>query len=513
MINSTVLSRLNSLTNNLSKIKNIFGYIWNVLTISPDIDFILPKKNLSVSIKRDLVFIVYATRLFSKIKINGVVNYPTNDKSYPDPKELTSMVSLGMKDLGITLNSITLSIPKEWVVFRKIAFPVTVKENISEVVYYEIDRITPFKQDEALYDYRIVNDDGKNITLIVAATSSERINPYIDALKEQGINVSSITTNVSSINNLINFKEKESNYIFLDLNNNGFIGSFVLQGLTHEIFSGSLSGFDERSIADTIVSAVKPFKENVSIKDKDIRCFILFNNLPSSLKEILRLRLGMPVVFLHDMEMMGIKDSQNASFYAIGSSIESLWRKAITCDLLKKGYVKKEKRPMAFTFILLSILFSLSAFYMVQPVKVERDRLKEIDHQISIRKNEIKKVEDIKKSISDLEEEIALIDGFKSGKPLSILVLKELTTTLPKTDWITRFKVSDSGVTIEGYAESATKLLQKLEASRYFKKVEFISPTFRDTRLNSERFSMKMEIEGIKEDTKIKPMRTDENEE
>jgi Tfp pilus assembly protein PilN len=92
------------------------------------------------------------------------------------------------------------------------------------------------------------------------------------------------------------------------------------------------------------------------------------------------------------------------------------------------------------------------------------------------------------------------------------LILKELTITLPKTDWISRFKVSDSGITIEGYAESATRLLQKLEASRYFKKVEFISPTFRDTRLNMERFSMKMEIEGIKEDTKTKALREDEDE-
>lgn len=513
MINSSVIGKLNSLSSNFSKIKKAFGYLWNLLTTSPDINLILPKRDLSVSINKDSVSIVYATSFFSKIKVNGFVNYPTNEKNYPDPKELTSMISLSMKDLGISLNSITLCIPKEWVIFRKIVFPATVKENISDVVSYEIDRITPFKQDETLYDFKIIKDDGKNMTLLIAAASSERINLYIDALKEQGINVSAVTTNVSCINNLISFKEKGSNFIFLDINKNGFIGSFVIQGLPQEFFSGSFS--DESSIVNNIASTIRPVKEESSTTEKNIKCFVLFNSLPSSIKENLRLKIGIPVIFLQEMDRtIPFKGNpQNIPFYATGCSIESLWKKATSFNLLKKGYEKKEKRPVAFTLILLLILSSLGAFYMVQPLKIERDKLREIDHQIAIRKDEIRKVEDIKKSISDLEDEIFTIDEFKNSKPLSILVLKELTSTLPKTDWITRLKISDSGVTIEGYAESATRLLQKLEASKYFKKVEFVSPTFRDTRLNSERFSMKMEIEGIKDNIKAKPSKTGEDEE
>jgi hypothetical protein len=53
-------------------------------------------------------------------------------------------------------------------------------------------------------------------------------------------------------------------------------------------------------------------------------------------------------------------------------------------------------------------------------------------------------------------------------------------------------------VDIEGYAASASELLPKLEASKLFQKVEFASPTFRDVKMNSDRFVIKMEIEGIK---------------
>jgi hypothetical protein len=40
-------------------------------------------------------------------------------------------------------------------------------------------------------------------------------------------------------------------------------------------------------------------------------------------------------------------------------------------------------------------------------------------------------------------------------------------------------------------------LVPKLEASPFFKKVEFASPTYRDPKLNQDRFQIKMEIEGL----------------
>ncbi len=48
---------------------------------------------------------------------------------------------------------------------------------------------------------------------------------------------------------------------------------------------------------------------------------------------------------------------------------------------------------------------------------------------------------------------------------------------------------------IEGYASTATEILPKFEVSPHFRKVEFAAPTSRDTRLNMDRFSIKMEIE------------------
>jgi Tfp pilus assembly protein PilN len=69
---------------------------------------------------------------------------------------------------------------------------------------------------------------------------------------------------------------------------------------------------------------------------------------------------------------------------------------------------------------------------------------------------------------------------------------------LPKSVWLTRARVTETTVDLEGYAGSAADILPKLEASPLLRKVEFASPTFRDTRLNADRFVIKAEIESEK---------------
>jgi general secretion pathway protein L len=136
----------------------------------------------------------------------------------------------------------------------------------------------------------------------------------------------------------------------------------------------------------------------------------------------------------------------------------------------------------------------------VSPIQIEEKRIAGIDREISARKDEVKKIEALKKDLEGVEKEVSTIRDFKANRPVVLNLMKEMTRALPKNTWLSRMRVTESTVEIEGYASSATDILPKLEASPFFKKVEFASPTFRDTRLNSDRFIIKMEIEGLPEE-------------
>jgi general secretion pathway protein L len=159
---------------------------------------------------------------------------------------------------------------------------------------------------------------------------------------------------------------------------------------------------------------------------------------------------------------------------------------------------------MTFTVVLIVVLIAMWILYMVAPLRIEGKRLEEIDRQVQMRKEDVKEVEALKKEVVDLRSEISTVEEFKANRPMTLDILRELTTILPKSTWLTRVRVSGSTVNIEGYAISASTLLPKLEASKYFEKAEFASPTFRDKRMNADRFNIKMEIEGILEKEEAK---------
>ena len=81
-------------------------------------------------------------------------------------------------------------------------------------------------------------------------------------------------------------------------------------------------------------------------------------------------------------------------------------------------------------------------------------------------------------------------------------IVKEVTSVLPNTAWLTRLRISETQVDLEGYAGSATELIPKLEASKYLSRVELASTTVRDQRMNADRFVIRAELEGVKKDEK-----------
>jgi general secretion pathway protein L len=167
-------------------------------------------------------------------------------------------------------------------------------------------------------------------------------------------------------------------------------------------------------------------------------------------------------------------------------------------NLLDCGAPKKLVTPLTVTAVLIAVLAILGIVLILTPLQIENRRIEEIDRQIAATRDEVRRVDAIRKEADTLVDEVAAIRKFKAKKMITLDILRELTAVLPKDAWITRVRVTENTVDIEGYASSATELLPKLEASPYFIKVEFAAPTFRDTRSNTERFVIKMELEDYR---------------
>ena len=416
MAETIAINKLTSIFYDLAgRLKTGWRPLWNVLTFSPADDAISFKSGVCISIEEGFLSAAYGSRFLSKVWAKGFKRLQTQD-IYAQPAEFASFMEMAATDFNCQGADITLSIPKAWTIIRTIELPASVKDNISDVINYELDRFTPLSPDSAFYDFRIVSEDTAKINVLLAAARADIINPYLAALSEKGFALKRLTSNIFATAALQSFSGGEN-----------------------ESLIKKLDAFAARS--------------------------------PES------------------------EASGSISYNAYGGVIESLWPKAKGLNLLSKGRHTAPKRPMALTAILLAAIAALGVYYIISPLQIEETRLKALDLQLASMKDDVKKAEALKKEIEALEPELAAIRNFKEGRTPAIEIMREMTAILPKNAWLTRLRITNKNIEIEGYAASPSELLPKLEATKHFRKVEFSSPSFFDARLNASKFMIRMERE------------------
>ncbi len=516
MNGTTVISKLSSIASGYSAVlKRMAEPLRLLLSFSLADDSIYPAKVVSASLEKGSLSVVYGTRLLSRLKIHGSREYSFEEGKYPQPEVFASSISLAMNDLGAAKTDLSLNIPKAWVIIKTAEFPVTVKENLANVISYELDRITPFTAEDAFYDFMILGEDEGKLSILVIAAKADPIKSYIDALKEKGIAVGRLTVNLSCFETLCRYIEGKKNKVFIDVGKEGYEGALFMNGSITNAFAGNFSGTDEKSNVGMLTAEILPLVDILKNHGGTPQIMVYFRDASPSLRELLKEQIAQPLRILNETDIRIAHSGldKNVSYSSIGGVLESLWPNANKLNLLNKGRHARLKTPKGLTIILLLLILGMWLFYIVSPLRIEAKRLQEIDRQILMRKEEVKKVEALKKEVESLSGEISAINDFKGNRRMALNILKELTTILPKNTWLSRVRITETNVDLEGYATSATGLLPKLETSSYFKKAEFGSPTFRDTRMNADRFNIKMEIEGVvKDETKDKE-ETEEDEE
>jgi general secretion pathway protein L len=82
-----------------------------------------------------------------------------------------------------------IKLPKDAVLTRTAAFPAQVKQNLKQVIGYEIDRLTPFRSDQVFYDFRIQRSGspGPNLIVEIAVSPQDRVQFWASLLRESGM--------------------------------------------------------------------------------------------------------------------------------------------------------------------------------------------------------------------------------------------------------------------------------------------------------------------------------------
>lgn len=479
-----------------ARFEPLFLRIWAVLNCNLVEGIILPERFLAVCMERGHVSAAAGERFLNRRRLTGFQRHALEGDGFPAPDDLAAAAGRAMKELGRRGSKVLLGVPREWVVIRTAQMPSTVKENIGPVVTYEIDRLTPLSAADAMYDHVVGAERDERIAITLMAARRERLSPFVAALTEKGLPPVRITSPSVDMTRLCGRLAGSGTFVFLRVDPYGYEGWSVKEGNLLSNFYGSCDpcGDEEdpqrryRNVrADLVAAGAADGSRPV--------CLVAENGAEAGdvLPDIVHRQIG-------DSETMSFfgGNQENVPFALSAMLHEALSPGLKTFDLARSGAGEKKKAPLVTSLVLVALLVMMLIPYVVVPLEIEKRKITAFEEQIRSRRKDVMAVERLKKETEVLQGEINEMEEFKKKRPMSLNVLKGLTSLLPKTVWLTRTRITEETAEIEGYAASATGVLSILEQSDLFRKVEFASPTMKDARLNGERFVVRMELEGFK---------------
>ncbi len=473
---------------------------WAVLNCNVVEGIVFPERFLAICIERGGVSVALGERFLNRRALRGSKRYVFEENGFPAPDDVAAAASLAVNEYGCKGSHVLLGVPREWVVIRTTGLPSTVKENIKTVVTYEMDRLTPLSAADAMYDCITGAEVDGRLSITLMAGRKEMLGPYVAALTEKGFRPWRISTPSADMARLCGCLAGAESIVSLHIGTHGYEGWSIEKGDLAGNFYGTLhecgEGEDPEEQYDEVRAALA---EQNCTDGSAVVCLLAENGV----------RVGdvlpdTPHRQINESEIVSLfRTSQESVLFAPAAMLyEALSPGRRSLNLADRDVSQKRKAPFITTLILAALLIAMVVPYVVVPVEIQKRKIDAIEEQIKARRKDVMDVERLKKESEAFQEEIDRIEGFKKTKPMSLNVLKGLTSLLPKTAWLTRTRITEETVEIEGYAASATGVLSLLEQSDLFSKVEFASPTVKDTRMNSERFVIRMELEGFKKQEK-----------
>jgi Tfp pilus assembly protein PilN len=471
--------------------------LWKGLSFNPVEAYLVPREGLVVSIQEDGFSVLTGRKVSSRIRISGGRRYGKEGGKSPDPERVAAAADAAIRETRRPPREVCLCIPRAWVLYRTADFPVVVRENLTGAVSFELDRLTPLPADKSLYDFRVLKESEDRVEIALMAVRADRINPYLQALQERGMTVTRVMADTTGWATLAAFTGTNNWAVLVSIANGRFEVGRLKDGMIQHSVAGT---FRSVSVAGKIWELLPEIESRVEeIRQEGGAPHLVVGTSDDGYQGLLN-HLQIPVTFLREAELkiQFPTGEKSLPFDAVGSLLASLLPDRAAMNLLDRGAPKKEAAPLVLTAVLAACLTALGIVMLLTPLQVENRRIDEVDRQIAATRDEVRRVDNLRKEADALVEEVTTIQKFKTKKMIALDILRELTAVLPKGAWLTRVRVTENTVDIEGYASAATELLPLLEASPYFIKVEFAAPTFRDTRSNAERFVIKMELEDYR---------------
>lgn len=476
----------------------------------------IPYQNsLGIEIREDAVVLVHLRRTLREIKIQNSLVVPFSfPLSTEAEAEFVDSLKRFIHNMRVRPERTVVGLPRKSAVLKFIEIPSLNKENIPQLLEYEIERHLPFNPEEVYYDFDVIEKADENIYRVLITAVKKDIVDYLKELLERvPLKPKIFDLSTFGIINALRF-------------GNGFsdnkIDTLIFMG-QRDIELGMLQGgilkysrilSNGESFVEGIQKEIDIALSGIDTKGSERKVENLILSGPGSLKpgliELVRERVS-PNARIEDIAGKVImRHMERHDLYSLipatGLALRGLGEAETKINFLPhKKEVGINKKDLYPTIIILGTVILLGLSIMASYVIKEGVEIKRVEKKIESLRSHADTVEKIQKEIKGIEERKGLLVKFKKEGLSKLDTMSELTRVIPDDAWLVSLDYTETAeqkgtkeangktrreIIISGFANSASKLIPLLENSPVFENVEFAGPITSGIE-GKERFRIK----------------------
>ncbi len=387
---------------------------------------------------------------------------------------------------------IFLALPSDAAVLKEIEYPSVAKENLRSTIQYDLDKHIPLPPNDIYMDFQLLpgeKSEGR-LHVLLAIAKKNSIAEYMEIPNRIETGISGIEISSSALVNYISYMKLD-----IDVNQYGYLyddGCGVEIGFVKNQMIRHVKSISPGK-AEFVEAKVKNELARLKILVSDQRQLKVFaagsdhiNNMLQNYKSDLDIQVAaIPTDNLPSPDFIP----------AFGAAIKGLRKSPAQINFLP-DYLRKRPSKKAFycMLILITLMIILSLTWSVSSLARKRQISNSLDSDLQELSIEVKKIYGMQKEIQYMEKKIDLYNKVRSESAPVLDILKEFSLILPESSWIQDFSLSERGVRIEGYAQSASDLIPIIEESPLFKDVVFLS-TITKEKDGGEKFQIGLNLE------------------
>ncbi len=464
---------------------------------------------LGIEFREDSIVVTCLKKNLSGMAILSSSAFPLRDDD-----TVISEVREYIGKQGAEIKGVFVSIPDKWSIIKFTEIPSIKgksKDVLVNLVRFEIERHIPFQIENVAYDFMVTEEKDMTCSVVFVAVKKERMDFVTDFLEKIQLQPQVVTLSSFAVLNTIELsgvstggwqeimgvvrtskilgKKGEANIsVYID----GVNASLTLIRDGHCTHMRSFTAGEDQALKEfssdiaeylaglQSISSIERFNKLILSGDKTLTV-----DITGELKE--KLSVNNVIVdqvsnFTGDIKgvaVNGLASSVGACFSGFGIGTYGI-------NLLphKMEYRGKRIAPLTTKIFLVLILFLIIGIFTTGIVK-EKKFLTEMEETLKKNEPAVKELEKLSADISVLEKRSGFLRNVKENE-ITLEILAELTSVLPKDSWITNLdfkginfretKKAGGKLIISGYAASSSSLIPLLEDSPFFEKVEFVGP-------------------------------------